>query len=213
MDIHTFLQRAQSARQWPTLYLLGKGGYTCSEQTRSAATERPGRDVDPARELAVIQSQRPRVYAAYMDALQKSGLTLETLPRQACDCSGFVCWALGVARDSGPWESGWIDTNHIYADAEGAGQLFRTLERAVPGALLVYPKPAGQGPDGPPGHVGIVTQVDADGRAARVLHCAPDNLLLAPQAGWPSSAITETGPEVFEAVARTRVVMWRALDR
>lgn len=208
MDINAFLQRAQSARQWPTLYLLGKGDYH-----PNASADRPGSRVDPASELALIQRQRPHIHAEYVKAMQKAGLALEDLPREACDCSGFVCWALKIVRSTGPWTGGWIDTNNIHRDARERQALFRQLDRAVPGALLVYPKPAGQGADGPPGHVGIVTQVDAQGRATRVLHCAPQNFLLTPEPGLPPSAIAETGPEVFDGAEKATIaVMWKQFE-
>lgn len=212
MNTASFLQRALSARMLPTLYWLGKGGWTRAEQASGRPSSQPGREVDLPRELELMRVQRPKVHAAYLAALAEAGLSLGMLPTVACDCSGFVCWALGVARDSGPWDGGWISTDTLYADALGARRLFRPVERAAPGALLVYPKPTGPGADGLPGHVGIVTEVGADGRATRVLHCAPTNYMQAPAAGLPHNAIAETGPELFDADTRTRVVVWRALD-
>jgi hypothetical protein len=212
MTAATFLERARAARQWPTLYWLGKGGWTRAEQSAGRVPEQPGRETDIERELALIRTRRPKVHADYMAGLASAGLDLASLPRVACDCSGFVCWALGVARDSAPWSGGWIDTNNMHADALGAQRLFRVVERATPGTIIVYPKPPRRGDDEPPGHVGIVTEVDADGRATRVLHCAPENYLRPPPAGLPSTAIAETGPEQFDADPRTRIVGWRAFD-
>jgi hypothetical protein len=212
MNTTTFVQRAQSARPTPTLYWLGKGGFTRAEHAAGRAPTQPGRDFDVQRELALMRAQRPKVHAAYMAALSESGLSLDTLPAVACDCSGFICWALGVARDSGPWDGGWISTDTLHADARGAQRLFRPAERAVPGMMLVFPKPPGQGADGPPGHVGIVTEVAADGRATRVLHCAPTNYLLPAAPGLPRNAIAETGTQMFDADPRTLLVTWRAFD-
>lgn len=212
MNTATFLQRALSARTLPTLYWLGKGGWTRAEQAAGRLPAQPGRDIDLQRELSLLRSQRPRVHAAYLAALAESGLSMDTLPAVACDCSGFICWALGVARDSGPWNGGWISTDTLHADAQGAQRLVSPVERAAPGTMLVYPKPPAQGAEGPPGHVGIVTEVAADGRVARVLHCAPDNYLLPPDAGLPHNAIAETGPELFDADPRTRLVAWRAFE-
>ncbi|WP_425259284.1 hypothetical protein ACPOLB_00330 [Rubrivivax sp. RP6-9] len=212
MNTASFLQRALSARLLPTLYWLGKGGWTRAEQSSGRPSSQPGRALDLPRELELMRVQRPKVHAAYLAALADSGLSLDALPAVACDCSGFVCWALGVARDSGPWDSGWISTDTLFADALGAQRLFRPVERAIPGSMLVYPKPTGRGGDGLPGHVGIVTEADADGRATRVLHCAPTNYLQPPPAGLPHNAIAETGPELFDADPRTRVVVWRAFD-
>jgi len=207
-----FLQRAQSARAWPTLYWLGKGGFTRAEQASGPATAQPGRRMDVPREFEALRTQHPSLHAAYQAGLTQAGLALDSLPQQACDCSGFVCWALGVARDGGPWDGGWISTDAIHADALGARRLFRPAEHAAPGALIVYPKPRSQGADGPPGHVGIVTAVAADGRVSRVLHCAPGNYLRPPADGQPRNAIAETGPELFDADTHSLLVSWRAFD-
>lgn len=212
MTVSAFLARAMSARQWPTLYWLGKGGWTRAEATVDRATEQPGRNADIERELALLRTRRPQVHADYMAGLAATGLSLSGLPRIACDCSGFVCWALGVARDSAPWPGGWIDTNNIHADALGDQRLFRAVDRAAPGTFIVYPKPPRRGDDESPGHVGIVTQADAGGRATRVLHCAPENYARAPLDGWPRNAIAETGTEPFDADPRTRIVVWRGFE-
>jgi hypothetical protein len=209
MSTATFLERARSALDTPTLYWLGKGGWTRSEP----ASLGPGRPIDLPRELAQLQAQRPAVHAAYLSALQGAGLAMAELPTLACDCSGFLCWALGVARDGAPWTGGWISTDLICADAVGARHLFRPAERAAPGTLLVYPKPRGHGTDGPPGHVGIVTAATPDGRPARVLHCAPGNLLRPPPAGHPRNAIAETDTAPFlEVDPAPRLVAWRGFD-
>lgn len=212
MNTAAFLQRALSARERPTLYWLGKGGWTHTEAATPSATAQPGRAIDVAREFEQMRLQRPQVHAAYVQGLAQSGLTLAELPQQACDCSGFVCWALGVARDGAPLPGGWIGTDAVYADAMGEQRLFKPVAQAAPGALVVFPKPQGQGPQGPPGHIGIVTAVAADGSVTRVLHCAPDNFLLPPADGLPRNAIAQTGPEHFVADRRTRYVAWRGFD-
>jgi hypothetical protein len=165
-----------------------------------------------AREFEAMRLQRPKVHAAYVEGLAQSGLTLDALPQQACDCSGFVCWALGIARDGAPLDGGWIGTDAVYADALGGQRLFKPVAQAVPGVLVVFPKPQGQGAEGPPGHIGIVTEVAADGSVVSVLHCAPDNFLLPPPAGRPRNAIAQTGPAHFAADARTRYVAWRGFE-
>ncbi len=212
MNTEAFVQRALSAVALPTLYWLGKGGWTQAEAAQPAASARPGRPIDVAREFEAMRRQRPQVHAAYLAGLAQSGLTLAELPPQACDCSGFVCWALGIARDGAPLEGGWIGTDAVYADALGAQRLFTPVERAAAGVLMVFPQPRGQGSEGPPGHIGIVTAVAADGSVARVLHCAPENLLLPPPAGLPRNAIAQTGPEHFAADPRTRFVVWRGFE-
>jgi hypothetical protein len=212
MDAAAFLQRALSAVAMPTLYWLSKGGYTQAEAATPAARAQPGRPIDVAHEFEVMRRQRPQVYAAYAAALTQSGLTLAELPQQACDCSGFVCWALDVARDGSPLPGGWLGTDAIYADATGPKHLFTAVDQPSPGVLVVYPKPQVQGTEGTPGHIGIVTEVAADGSVTRVLHCAPDNFLLPPPAGQPRNAIAQTGPAHFAADPRTRYVAWLGFE-
>ena len=204
MDASAFLQRARAALATPVLYWLGRGGHTANEPLPPA----PGRTIHLKNELATMQRERPQVHQAYMAALASSGLDPATLPTVACDCSGYVCWALGVPRDGSVLPGGWINTDAMVADGQRSQQLFVPLTRAVPGALLVHPKPPGA--DSGPGHVAIVTEVDADGRATRMLHCAPDNILRTPPAGLPRNAIAETDPTLFERIPSTRLLMWKA---
>lgn len=209
MDMSDFLARARSALSMPTLYWLGRGGWLDGE----AAQDQPGRAFKLAPALAELQRKRPTVHAKYMAGLAATGLDMATLPALACDCSGFVCWALGVARDGSPLPDGWINTDRMWADALGPQRLFAPLAAALPGALLVYPKPDPRDPEGEPGHVGIVTEVDASGRATRVLHCSPYNFALAPPAGLPRNAIAQTDTTLFDAQPTTRIVSWKAFVR
>ena len=208
-----FLQRAFAAREVSTLYWLGKGGWVRAESRSAAARAQPGRPLNVALEFEQMRRQRPTVHAAYLQGMEKAGIALASLPQVACDCSGFVTWALGLARDGAPGREAWFDTNLIHKDALGPQQVFTRVDRASPGVLVVYPKPPGQGQDDdPPGHIGIVTEVDAEGAATRVLHCAPENYVLPPPAGLPNNAIAETGPEQFQADPRSRYVAWRGFD-
>jgi hypothetical protein len=109
-----------------------------------------------------------------------------------CDCSGFVCWALGIGRKTDHplyvrLNGGWINTDAIVHDAGQPTGYFEPLEQPRRGCLLVFPKP----PTMSYGHVGIVTRV-ARGRAAKVIHCSATNFRTA------GDAMQETGPEVFE---------------
>jgi hypothetical protein len=199
------LARARSALDMPTLYWLGQGGWVAGQRPLPT----PGRPFDPAAALAALKAENPAKHAAYAAGLQRLGMLPEQLPRNACDCSGFVAWCLGLPRHPmalNGRDDQWLYTDGIHADALGRRQAFTALETAQVGALLVFP---GAGPARPVGHVAWITAVDG-GRATRILHCAPQNFEAEPPAGRPRNAIAETGTAVFdgEAAADTRVVVW-----
>jgi hypothetical protein len=94
--------------------------------------------------------------------------------KNGCDCSGFVCWALGISRQTTHplyqrFNGGWINTDAMVHDANNQTGLFRKLDKPVVGAIVVYPSFR---PSRKVGHVGIVTRLNADGSVARVLHCS-----------------------------------------
>lgn len=204
MSLTDFVARARRGASPPLIYWFGHGGWLSRERPAPG----PGRTIDPARALEGLRTRNPKLHAAYMGGLAAARLKVEDLPRLACDCSGFVCWALGVPRDGAVLDGGWISTDSMFADALGRRQLFRPLDQAVPGALLVHPKPGGASEA--PGHVGIVTAVDAAGRATRMLHCAPDNYLRPPVGGAPRCAVVETDTAYFDAHPTTRLIVWKA---
>jgi CHAP domain len=205
MTLQDFLARARMATATSTFYWLGNGGWT-RDQGRPAV-DAPATAFNI--ESALLQKQRddPKVYEEYIANERASGISRASLPKLACDCSGYVCWALGVARDSRSASGAWFDTDGIFDDANDDRQWFVPLDRAVPGALLVHPRPSKKGG---PGHVGIVTEVDAAGKATRMLHCSAFNYLQAPPPGLPRSAIAETDTSYFDGERRTQVVMWKA---
>ena len=205
MTLQDFMARARKATATPAFYWLGSGGWTRAQGRPDVDSPATPFDID----LALAQKQRdePRVYEKYIAGERASGISRTSLPKLACDCSGYVCWALGVARDSRSSAGAWFDTNGIFADANGDRQWFVPLDRALPGALLVHPKPS---KEGGPGHVGIVTEVDATGKPTRMLHCSAVNYLLTPPPGLPRSAIAETDTTYFDGERRTQVVMWKA---
>src|SRR5262245_64133161 len=101
-----------------------------------------------------------------------------------CDCSGFVCWVLGVSRyqPQFAWlkklNGGWMNTDGIWWDGtrENTGFFDRSSGTEMPGNVIVYPSlgtakklssAAAKGPD--IGHVGIVTA------PGRVIHCSSGN--------------------------------------
>lgn len=105
-----------------------------------------------------------------------------------CDCSGYVCWALGISRQTTHplyvgFNSGWINTDAMCLDGSRASGLFELLDTPRVGALIIYP-----GGKKGVGHVGIVTSIK-DGHAA--VHCSSGN--------WRKGgdAIGETGVAVW----------------
>jgi len=111
----------------------------------------------------------------------------------ACDCSGFVCWCLGISRKTDHplyvrLNGGWINTDAIVSDAHHPTGLFFKLDKPRIGCLYVFPsKPPGR----PYGHVGIVSGV-SKGKVTKVIHCSAGN--------WRryGDAIWETPPTVFQ---------------
>ena len=205
-SLNEFLARARSALAVPTLYWLGHGGWVDNE----AATLQPGRAIDIVQALARKRIDDPSVAAQYEAAIAHNGLKLADLPRVACDCSGFVAWALGLPRTPAPLlNNGWINTDSMHQDATHGQTMFKRLERALPGALLVYPKPGSSHP----GHVAIVSAVDAQGRATQMIHCAAENYLIEAAAGAVRNAIAETGTEVFDANPATVLALYQPFAR
>jgi hypothetical protein len=97
----------------------------------------------------------------------------------SCDCSGYVAWALGVARHtSNPWyvqqNGGWIETSAIIRDCETPFGFFAQVmpKDARPGDLLVYGDRSAGGKMRQ-GHVGICTEIDKG--PAKVIHCSKGN--------------------------------------
>jgi hypothetical protein len=181
-----------------TLYLLGRGGFYGNA---GVPPPHPGTIVSPKAVLARMRRCEPAKFQRYVAAAAEAGIELNALPDSmpACDCSGFVTWAVGLPRAPSPRARlGWLDTTAIWQDAQNAQTHFEwctsALEprKAKVGALLVYPD---EGPDD--GHIGIVTAIDEsddEGRATEVVHCAPENYLL-PAAPGQRHAILPTGPE------------------
>ncbi len=192
--VHTVpevLARAESAVGRGTLYWLDQGG-------RDPRAPRPSSDLPIAQAWASLDAAQaaevgPVAAAMGIDTADKD------LHLPACDCTGFVCWALGFSRKAPSAASyttpdGWIYTNSIWKDAMGPGNRFVRRERAQPGCLVVYPSDRSAGLNY--GHVAIVVEVNAMGRATRIAHCSKANVLSAPH-----DAIKVTSPEPFEAQA------------
>lgn len=105
-----------------------------------------------------------------------------------CDCSGFVCWALGLNRKTSiPFYSkygGWIFTDSMVDDVNSTTGIFERLAIPEVGCIVVF------GAGNKIGHVGIVSQV-SNGGMSKVIHCSSGNQA---RLGY---AIEETAPTVF----------------
>jgi cell wall-associated NlpC family hydrolase len=111
----------------------------------------------------------------------------------ACDCSGFVYWCLGISRKTDHplyvrFNGGWINTDAIVHDANQPTGLFFPLDEPKVGCLWVFPS---RRPKRPYGHVGIVSAV-RNGKVTKVIHCAASNFRRY------GDAIRETPPTVFQ---------------
>lgn len=131
------------------------------------------------------------------------GGTKPTAPTPAdgsgqCDCSGFVCWCLGMSRKTKhpaylKHNGGWINTSAIVFDAKNPVGFFSRLQAPVPGALWVYPW-AGKRP----GHVAIVEAVKKSG--VSIIHCSGGNFRRTGDAiGRTSAAMFEKNPAALIA--------------
>lgn len=131
----------------------------------------------------------------------------------ACDCSGFVLWALGVNRYQPLFqflykELGyyWMNTDGMIADARNPTGLFSVADKPLPGDILVYPsnyyaKKLGWKGSGPRiGHTGIIAETIQSGVSNQVIHCASSNM----KKFGDAIGITDFTP--FTAVPYTKVV-------
>ena len=108
-----------------------------------------------------------------------------------CDCSGFVCWVLGISRKttSSFYEKfgGWIYTDSMVADINSSAGIFEKLNTPEVGCIIVY------GAGNKIGHVGIVSEVD-NGKMSKVIHCSKGN-----DTNYNDS-IKETNPSGFNRI-------------
>ncbi len=106
-----------------------------------------------------------------------------------CDCSGFVCWILGLSRKTTiPYYKkfgGWIYTDSIVEDIKSTQGIFERLDTPEVGCIVVY------GAGAKIGHVGLVSEVK-NGKMTKVIHCSKGNDTKF------HDAIQETSPSVFE---------------
>lgn len=140
----------------------------------------------------IIQRARTAVQKGISYQLGSGGMDpAYRLPtkNKLCDCSGFVCWVLGVSRKSEiPFYKrygGWIYTDSMVDDIKSSSGIFEGLNEPEPGCAVVF------GAGNKIGHVGIVSEV-ANGKMKRVIHCSSGN-----QRAFNDS-IWETSPSVFD---------------
>ena len=192
-SLEQLLARAHAATGHGIVYWIGTGGRDPDAALPSA----------PTSVGAIWPGLAPDKKAEFAPLAQAAGIDVDdpTLVLPACDCSGFVCWALGIDRQAG--DGAWINTDTLWEDAKGRQREFEPLAQARPGALVVYPK---AGSHENYGHVGIVIEADAQGRATLVAHCSADNFGAAPH-----DAIKITDARKFEAQAASLYVWFRAL--
>jgi hypothetical protein len=144
----------------------------------------------------------PTRYSLGAGGIDPSSPTPANVSR-ACDCSGFVCWALGISRKTDhplykKFNGGWINTDAMVVDGNEPSGFFSPVVAVTPGSIIVYPSVAGLVPVG---HVGIVTSISAEG-GIRVIHCSKGN----DRRG--GDAIDETDDAVFKRQASHLRVLW-----
>lgn len=135
----------------------------------------------------------------------------------SCDCSGFVCWVLGLSRFQPiltflkPVNGGWLSTDGMVCDSLNQTGFFEpVLGSSKPGDLIVYPsqwyarqiyqaeRPFGNSPR--IGHVGIMAS------NSTVVHCSSGNFKSS------ADAIQETDLHVFTSVSYYRYVQFCGIE-
>ena len=192
-DVSTVLARATAMAGRRTVYWAGTGGF-------DPLAPSPVQALDIGRQWPSLPKEeqdrlRPLAEAAGLDVDDPD------LVAPACDCSGLVCWALGITRHPAP--DRWLNTDTIWQDATGPARQFRRLARAAVGGLVVYPK-AGSHENF--GHIAIVTEVSANGEASRIVHCSAINFATA-----PPDAIKVTTPEAFTRQPKSIYAWYRGV--
>ena len=193
-SLEQLIARAHAATGHGTVYWIGTGGGDPHAALPSA----------PTSVGAIWQGLDPGKKVEFAPLAKAAGIDVDdpTLVVDACDCSGFVCWALGSGRQAA--DGAWINTDAIWEDAKGRQRNFQHLAQARAGALVVYPK---AGSHENYGHVGIVIEADAQGRATLVAHCSADNFGTAPY-----DAIKITDARKFEAQGASIYAWCRAVE-
>lgn len=195
------IRHARTMLRQRTVYWAGAGGL----DPQSAASSQQVKIADQWPRLTREEQARFRPLA------QQAGIDVDDPNAfvHACDCTGLLCWSLGISRKSPrrePWTlaDGWINTDSIWADATHGGVMFRKLDRAIPGCVVVYPKAGSQENYG---HDGLVTAVGANGVATQVIHCSASNFKQA-----PFDAVKENAPDAFLRQSATVYAWFRGMQ-
>ena len=126
------------------------------------------------------------------------------------DCSGFVDWCLRFSptrKVNHPLykkvNGGWFETTAIHADGMANVGYFYQLERAKPGALLVYPDYLDDDKKPHDGHIGIVVEANAPGikGVTQIIHCSLG------ASKTKGDAIQVTGSEIWQA-HKSSIIVW-----
>jgi hypothetical protein len=102
-----------------------------------------------------------------------------------CDCSGYIAWCVRASRgaltDRVPAykNAGGFNTDGIFRDALNPqpGGLFKRIDAAQPGCILVYPDYKDANGKARQGHVGLVIETKGPRieDVTRVIHCSFSN--------------------------------------
>lgn len=159
----------------------------------------PNVDDVPVNNITVVTTESSDIITRAKTAINKGiryklgsgGMNPKTIlptTNKLCDCSGFVCWVLGLSRKTDiPFYKqfgGWIFTDSMVADVNSQAGIFERITVPEPGCITVF------GAGNQIGHVGIVSKV-SNGKMDKVIHCSSGNNKKF------NDSIQETGPEIF----------------
>ena len=155
-----------------------------------------GKRIDPP--MGVVSIPKPVLYRLTernggTDPFQKHcGSWSPDINRWTSDCTGFVCWCLGLDRYQPPE---WINTDSAIRDAKNGKIRFTEISVPELGCAVVFGSVWRNGIRTKVGHWGIVTGVPAEWESSwellKVTHCSSG---VSRKTG---SAISETSGEVW----------------
>jgi hypothetical protein len=175
LPVSQWLVRAERAiAQGPVIYWLGAGGL-------NPDAAQPGEDCQLVldqgeswdKSLFASVRKNARSLATLYDKSQDIMVRYQRpacMALSACDCSGFICWVMGI---SGVQNGFRVTTTMLIDDAAKGpnAQRFKRLDRPVPGCLWIYKK----GEADEVGHVALVRRLNAQGKVAEFIDCSGDS--------------------------------------